>query len=371
MLEVVPLRLVHDEHHSVVHCGELLVGEARRIHLELRLADVSFVLRMIVSPGKPRRYIFVSVSMARVFVACPAGARPSEERFTAFTSAHVRVEPAPALFSVAVSLALLFTFLFPLLLHIEAIIQLKLKAVRHGGFVAVSDLDAHLLGHAKKKVLAKLQKVLLFELLHVVGALHFVGIATGLDCKRIRDLPVPINTQARAVSLILLIAELAVVVLEVGREVVEDHGEALDNSVVVRVFVDRRVAKNRILGRVRVDVEKHAQHVFTRRYVLFHEAADQLDLREAYLQSFWVIVGEKVAIHVLALGIAAVVPDDNAVWVHDRCNPELKQVSHLVTDDLARDEEVNEAMDDKGRVSLATVLPANDENDWLLLGRVL
>ena len=228
-----------------------------------------------------------------------------------------------------------------------------------------------MLGHAEEKVLAELQKVLLFELFHVVGALHFISIATGLDCERVCNLPVTIHSQTGAVSLILLIAKFAVVVLEVGREVVEDHWEALDYCVVVGVFVNWRVAEDRVLSRVRMDVQKHAKHIFTGRNALLHEAADQLNLREAYLQSFWVIVGEEVAIHVLALSIAAVVSNDHTVWVNDRCYPELKQVSHLVTDDLARDEEVNEAMDDKGRVSLATVLPANDENDWLLLGGVL
>ena len=45
LLEVVPLALVHYQDYSVVHGGELLVGEARRIHLKLCLADVGLVLR--------------------------------------------------------------------------------------------------------------------------------------------------------------------------------------------------------------------------------------------------------------------------------------------------------------------------------------
>ena len=74
-----------------------------------------------------------------------------------------------------------------------------------------------------------------------------------------------------------------------------------------------------------------------------------------------------MAIHVLALSIAAVVSNDHTVWVNDRCYPELKQVSHLMTDHFAGDQEVYEAMDDKGSVSLSTVLSADDEDDWLLL----
>ena len=45
LLEVVSLALVHYQDYSVVHGGELLVREARRIHFKLRLADVGLVLR--------------------------------------------------------------------------------------------------------------------------------------------------------------------------------------------------------------------------------------------------------------------------------------------------------------------------------------
>lgn len=42
-----------------------------------------------------------------------------------------------------------------------------------------------------------------------------------------------------------------------------------------------------------------------------------------------------------------------------------------MTDHFPGDQEVYEAMDDKGSVSFSTVLSANDEDDWLLLSWVL
>jgi len=52
VLEVVSLRLVHYQHHAVVHSRELLVREARRVHLELGLADVRLILSVIVASGE-------------------------------------------------------------------------------------------------------------------------------------------------------------------------------------------------------------------------------------------------------------------------------------------------------------------------------
>ena len=49
ILEVVSLTLVHDEHDAVIDSRELLVREAWWIHLKLGLADVRFILRMVVA----------------------------------------------------------------------------------------------------------------------------------------------------------------------------------------------------------------------------------------------------------------------------------------------------------------------------------
>ena len=75
-----------------------------------------------------------------------------------------------------------------------------------------------------------------------------------------------------------------------------------------------------------------------------------------------------MAIHIFALGIAAVVADDDAVWVHDWGDPEFKQVSHLVADHFPRDQEVDEAVDDEGGMRLSAVLPADYADDRLYLG---
>ena len=49
LLEVLTLRLIHNEHDSVIDCSELLVGESRRVHLKLGLADVCFMLRVVMA----------------------------------------------------------------------------------------------------------------------------------------------------------------------------------------------------------------------------------------------------------------------------------------------------------------------------------
>ena len=52
-------------------------------------------------------------------------------------------------------------------------------------------------------------------------------------------------------------------------------------------------------------------------------------------------------IHVLALRVAAIVAGDDAIWVHDRRNPKLEHVPHLVADDLAADQVIDETVDDE------------------------
>ena len=88
-----------------------------------------------------------------------------------------------------------------------------------------------------------------------------------------------------------------------------------------------------------MDVEEHLEMLvsfsFTFRNLFLKVRADQLNFREANLEAFRVIIGEEVPIHVLALRVASIVAGDDAIWVHDRCNPKLKHVPHLVADDLA------------------------------------
>ena len=49
LLEVLTLRLIHYEHDTIINCSELLVRESRRVHLKLGLADVCFMLRVVMA----------------------------------------------------------------------------------------------------------------------------------------------------------------------------------------------------------------------------------------------------------------------------------------------------------------------------------
>jgi len=73
MLEVVSLRLVHDQNDTVIHRRKLLllVCEARRVHLELGLADVRLVGRVVVpAPRHPRVLVTIPV-LAMMLIAGP------------------------------------------------------------------------------------------------------------------------------------------------------------------------------------------------------------------------------------------------------------------------------------------------------------
>ena len=100
-----------------------------------------------------------------------------------------------------------------------------------------------------------------------------------------------------------------------------------------------------------MDIEEHFEMLvfvsFTFRNLFFKVRADQLNFCEANLEAFWVIIGEEMSIHVLALRVAAIVADDDAIWVHNRRNPKLEHVPHLVAYDLAADQVIDEAVDDK------------------------
>ena len=111
-----------------------------------------------------------------------------------------------------------------------------------------------------------------------------------------------------------------------------------------------------------MDIEEHAEHVVSLRQLCLEVRADELDLGEANLEALWVIVSEKVPIHVLSLRVASIVACNDTVWVHDWRDPKLKHLSHLVADDFLGDEKVDEAMDYEGAVSLTAVLTPNYEN---------
>ena len=93
-------------------------------------------------------------------------------------------------------------------------------------------------------MLAELQEVFLLELLYIIRALHLIGKTARLYCKTVGDLPVTEDSQSCAIFLVLFISKLAIVVLEVWGEVVENHGEALYDDVVIGFLVNRGVAKD-------------------------------------------------------------------------------------------------------------------------------
>ena len=100
-----------------------------------------------------------------------------------------------------------------------------------------------------------------------------------------------------------------------------------------------------------MDIEEHLEMLVFVSFTfgnLFHKVrADQLNFREANLEALRVIIGEEEPIHVLALRVASIVASDDAIWVHDRRNPKLEHVPHLVADDLAADQVIDEAVDNE------------------------
>lgn len=64
-------------------------------------------------------------------------------------------------------------------------------------------------------MLAKLQEVVLFELLYFVSAFDLVSIAAGLDSEGVDNVEVAEDAETCAVLLVFLVPKLAVIVLEV------------------------------------------------------------------------------------------------------------------------------------------------------------
>lgn len=92
------------------------------VHLELCLADLRSISRIVVATGQPR--VAITFSMPLVLVAGPAGARPPESRLTTLTRALVRVKTGPALLSIALTLPLLSFLLLALIFCVEAVVKL-------------------------------------------------------------------------------------------------------------------------------------------------------------------------------------------------------------------------------------------------------
>ena len=93
-------------------------------------------------------------------------------------------------------------------------------------------------------MLSKLQEMIFSELLHLVRSLDLVRVAARLNCVGVNDAKIPEDAQTCAVPLVPLVSKFAIVVGEVGRDVVEDHGEAFDYGHVSGVLVHRSVTEN-------------------------------------------------------------------------------------------------------------------------------
>ena len=105
-----------------------------------------------------------------------------------------------------------------------------------------------MLSDTMEQMLTKLEKVILSELLDLIRPFDLVRVAARLNSERINDPEVPKDAQPRTVTLVPLVSEFTVVVGEVWGEVVEDHGEPLDDRHVASVLINRCVAENRILS---------------------------------------------------------------------------------------------------------------------------
>ena len=93
-------------------------------------------------------------------------------------------------------------------------------------------------------MLAKLQEVIFPELLDLVSALDLISVTAGFDREGVRYIKVTEYTQSGTVPLVPLVAKLTVIDLEVGRDVIQDHREALNNRLSSGVLVDRGITED-------------------------------------------------------------------------------------------------------------------------------
>lgn len=117
-----------------------------------------------------------------------------------------------------------------------------------------------------------------------------------------------------------------------------------------------------------MDVKKHFKHAFTLRNLILEIRPDHFNFGEAYFKAFRIIIREKMTIHIFTLCVATIITCNDSVWINNWCNPELKHVSHLMTNDFPRNEKVDKTMNDKGRMSFTTMLSSNYNNNRLLFG---
>ena len=114
----------------------------------------------------------------------------------------------------------------------------------HCCLVNVAQLYSHVLGDAKQEMLTELQEMFLLKLFNFIGAFDFVSIAARFNGEAVWNLPVAEDPQSGAILFVFFVSKLAIIVLEVRREIVKDHWKALDYDIIVCFFVYWRIAED-------------------------------------------------------------------------------------------------------------------------------
>jgi hypothetical protein len=114
-----------------------------------------------------------------------------------------------------------------------------------------------------------------------------------------------------------------------------------------------------------MDIQKHLQPFFADITKLRQKQLSQkFHLVAPVLFNLLVSASKEVAIHVFALQVAAVIADNNTIWVDHRHNPELILLSQSVCKLLSRAEVVNKSVDYETAVSFPWMLSTNHKNDF-------
>ena len=119
-------------------------------------------------------------------------------------------------------------------------------------------------------MLSKLQEMILLELLYIICSFNFISKAAALDGEGIHQAKVTVDSKPSTVTLILLIAELAIFELEVSGHIIKNHRESSDDLIGSCLFSERTIAEDGILGRMGMDIEENFKS-FLLCYFLLHE----------------------------------------------------------------------------------------------------
>lgn len=93
---------------------------------------------------------------------------------------------------------------------------------------------------------------------------------------------------------------------------------------------------------------------------------NNFNLKTTIPVAFRVIICKEMSIHIFALQGVTIVAADNTVWIHDRNDPCLIQLTELVWKEGFREDKVQEAMYDEAWVSFAWMLSTNYYDDWFV-----